>query len=163
MPQMFSELLFPGLSWDKACFLLLLWKRGWFPLVMLCLLCPCVQLPMEIEHFARNLGLELQPGKALTHLNSPLYTIIAPWETPAGIRHRQNKGPWGVINVILFWIKLELRKKKERVSRKTNFIVRNRHYQLHWFVSSWKVLKFLLLVFVVTWLIITRSFNNATV
>lgn len=133
-----------------------------FPL-WCCLLFPSVQLPMETEHSARNLRLELQPGKALTHLNSPLYTITAPWETPAGIRLRQNKGTWGVINVILFWIKLHLRRKKEIVSRnELNFIARNRN-RLHWFVSSWKLLKFLLLRFVVAWLIITRPFNSATV
>lgn len=119
---------------------------------------------MEIKHSSRNLGLELQPGKALTHLNSPVQTIIAAWETPAGIRRRQNKGPRGVISVILFWMKLHLKRKKEIMSRKEHyFIARNRNHWPHWFVSSWMVLKFLLLVFVVTWLIITRPFNSATV
>lgn len=119
---------------------------------------------MEIKHSSRNLGLELQPGKSLTHLNSPVQTIIAAWETPAGIRRRQNKGPRGVISVILFWMKLHLRRKKEIVSRNEHyFIARNRNHWPHWFVSCWMVLKFLLLVFIVTWLIITRPFNSATV
>lgn len=67
-----------------------------FPLCWPCLLCMAGAVPLRAAPTgtgcsARNLGLELQPAKALSRLNSN--TALAVWETSAGVRHRQDKDP----------------------------------------------------------------------